>query len=42
MSLPDSRVVRLSISIQYENTFREGDDHKFYIKIFGIYPTIDL
>jgi len=24
------------------NTFRWGYDDKFYIKVFGIYPTIDL
>jgi len=24
------------------NTFRGGYDNKFYIKIFAIYPTIDL
>jgi len=41
-SLPDSRVARLSISIQYYNTFREDYHNKFHIKIFGIYPTIDL
>jgi len=42
LSLPDSRVARLSISIQYQNAFREGYDDKLHIKIFGIYPTIDL
>jgi len=42
LSLPDSRVARLSISIQYSNTFRGGYHNKFCIKIFGIYPTIDL
>ena len=41
LSLPDSRVKRLMISIQYENTFRGGYDDKFYIKTFGICPTID-
>ena len=25
-----------------ENTFRGGYDDKFYIKVFGIYPTIEL
>ena len=42
LSLPDSRFPRLSISIQYYNTFRGGYDYKCYIKIFGIYRTIDL
>ena len=40
VSLPDSRVVQLSISIQYWNTFRGGYDDIFYIKFFGICPTI--
>jgi len=25
-----------------QNTFRRGCDDKFYIKVFGIYQTIDL
>jgi len=29
-------------STTYQNTFRGGYHNKFYIKIFGIYPTIDL
>ena len=41
-SLPNSRVARLSISIQYWNTFRGGYDDKFYIKSFGICPAIGL
>jgi len=29
-------------STENSNTFRGGYDDKFYAKIFGIYPTIDL
>jgi len=38
-----SKFIKISDnSTKKQNTFRGGYDNKFYIKIFGIYPAIDL